>query len=83
MIVRVDGSSLGSALADEALKRFGVRVAHNGGAHAVRLTVLGTNNDRLADAAAACPQLLVGVLVLFLAAVKVSSTSTGPANCAP
>ena len=34
---RLDGRTLGCVVADEALKRLGVRVAHNGGAHAVRL----------------------------------------------
>ena len=68
VIVRIDGSSLGSALADEALKRFGVRGVHNGGAHVVRLAVLGTNNDRLANRAPTSLQFLVGVFVLFFPA---------------
>ena len=46
----------------------GVRVAHNGGAHAVCLAVLGSNNDCLANGATTRLELLVGMFVFLLAA---------------
>ena len=53
VIVRIDSSSLGSALADEALKRLGVRVANHSGAHCVGRAILGSDDDGLADATTA------------------------------
>ena len=61
VIVGVDGRALGSVLTDEALKRLGVRVANHGGSYAVRLAVLGSNDDSFADAATTSVQLLVSV----------------------
>ena len=63
VVVGVDRRAFRCMIADETLKRLGVRVAHDGGAHVVRLAILGANNDRLADRAPSSLQLLVAVLV--------------------
>ena len=68
VIVGVDRRAFRRLIANEALERLGVRVAHNGGGHAVRLSVLRPDDDGLAYRSPACLQLLVAVLVLFLAA---------------
>ena len=67
VIVRIDGRALGGAIADETLKRLGVRSLDHDGANAVRLAVLGTNYNSLSNGATTRPELLVSVLVLFLA----------------
>ena len=68
VVVGVDRRGFRCIIADEALKRFGVRSLNHSGTHTVGIAVLGANNDRLADRAPASLQFLVGVLVVLLSA---------------
>ena len=67
VLVAVHVRFLRDARADESLEGHAVGALYDGGAHTSCSTVLDARDGSLADSASACPELLVRVLVAFLA----------------